>query len=184
MQVRGYTRLYFTRSDEMFWPGVICKITAALPGVFSRVFAGIVLSAATAVCALAQDFATLPEIASAGEFEVSAEGLAWLSVNDPGVYRLALDGPGLLAIAQFRTEDGRSSDGSERLDELQRAGSPFVAGVVEDVLLEPGRSYLLQVGAAEPRKVIVNRTSPIDRSAARVASAGPAGQPASASVRW
>ncbi|MEJ2308052.1 MAG: VWA domain-containing protein [Gammaproteobacteria bacterium] len=151
---------------------VIFNTAATVPGVFRRLFAAVVLSAATTMCAFAQDFASLPEIGSEGQYEVSAEGLAWLSVNVPGVYRLALDGPGLLAIARFRTQDGRSSDGSERLDKLRRAGSPFVAGVVEDVLLEPGQSYLLQVGAAEPREILVSRTSLIDRSTARPASPG------------
>ena len=119
----------------------------------------------------AQSLDDLPTIATPGALAPSTEGRAWLSVAEPGIYRLSLDGPGFISIGRFRTEDGRS-DGSDRLDEISRDGSPYVAGSFDDLLLEPGQSYFVQMIATEPRALILELVTPIDRATARDAGSG------------
>ncbi|MEM8870193.1 MAG: hypothetical protein AAGE38_07320 [Pseudomonadota bacterium] len=118
-----------------------------------------------------QEFGDLPDISEPGSFPPSAEGRAWLAVTEPGFYSVGLDGPGLITVSKFRTADGRS-DGSDAVDELARSGSPFVAGRVDDLLLEPGVSYLLRTGFNEPRRIVLEQIAPVERAQARRVSAG------------
>lgn len=142
---------------------------------FSRVIVLGWLLAAVALPLRAQDMpdlATLPVLQSDGA--LAAEALPdqgfWLAVTEPGLYRLALDGAGAIALTGFDTADGRS-DGSDRQTRLLEAGSAYEAGVLDDLLLLPGHAYLIQVAGLEPRGVTLARTMPIDPAAALAGTA-------------
>lgn len=97
---------------------------------------------------------------------------AWLEVDQTGQYRLTLDGPGLLGLTGFRTANGRS-DGSDPQQRLVEDGSAYRPGTLDDLLLEQGRAYFLQEGAAEPRAVRLDLIRPLDPANARSGDAMP-----------
>ena len=113
------------------------------------------------------DLASLPTLGAPGAVtaEVMSRQAAWLDVSQTGLYRVALDGPGLLGLTGFRTANGRS-DGSDAQERLRADGSAYRAGVLDDLLLVQGHAYLLQEGAVAARGVTLTLLQPIDPATA------------------
>lgn len=120
------------------------------------------------------DMATLPKLTRPGTLTTlqMQYQAAWLQVDTTGLYRLTLNGPGLLGLTGFRTGDGRS-DGSDPQRRLVQDGSAYRPGVLNDLLLEQGRAYLIQSGALEPHSVTLDLIRPLDATAALPADAMP-----------
>ena len=120
------------------------------------------------------DMATLPTLRAPGILTADAmkHQAAWLEVDQTGLYRLTLDGPGLLGLTGFRTANGRS-DGSDPQQRLVEDGSAYRPGTLDDLLLEQGRAYFLQEAAAEPRAVRLDLIRPLDPATARSGDAMP-----------
>lgn len=120
------------------------------------------------------DMASLPTLSAPGT--LTAQQLqhqaAWLEVTQTGLYRLTLDGPGMIGLTGFRTANGRS-DGSDRQERLVQDGSAYRAGRLDDLLLEPGRAYFLQVAADAPRAVQLDLIQPLDPATALTDAAMP-----------
>ena len=113
------------------------------------------------------DLTKLPVVTAPGAVAAAAlpdQGF-WLQVGRLGLYRLALDGPGLIGLTLFDTPDGRS-DGSAAQNRLVQSGSAYDLGVLDDLLLMPGRAYLMQIAATTPRGVTLTLTQPLEAAAA------------------
>lgn len=120
------------------------------------------------------DLTALPVVSGPGA--VTAQALPdqgfWLDVAQPGLYDIALDGPGLLGLTDFQTVTGRS-DGSDPQVRLMADGSAYQTGHLDDLLLVPGHAYLIQIAGLIPRGVTLNLTMPIDPTAALTGNAIP-----------
>ena len=111
--------------------------------------------------------ASLPTLRSPGTLSVDQmqHQAAWLEVDQTGLYRLTMDGPGLLGLTGFRTPTGRS-DGSDPQQRLVQDGSAYRPGELTDLLLEQGHAYFVQQAAAQPRTVTLDLQQRLDPSTA------------------
>ncbi|MEO8241478.1 MAG: hypothetical protein ABI832_04150 [bacterium] len=111
----------------------------------------------------AADITSLPTLRAPGTLTATAmaRDAAWLEVDQPGLYRLMMEGPGLLGLTGFRTANGRS-DASDPQVRLRADGSAYRPGVLDNLLLLPGHAYLIQTGVLAPRAVTLEMVQPID----------------------
>ena len=124
------------------------------------------------------DLTSLPVLDAPGDLPAAAlpdQGF-WLQVAVPGLYRIALDGPGMLGLTGFATATGRS-DGSDPQERLSEAGSATQAGALEGLLLLPGHAYLMQIAATAPRGVHLQLMQSLDPALALTGAAIPGTMP-------